>query len=92
MINKEKREYVIYALFNYLFIYILLYKKGGICMNTRTDSHDGMIDAMIAFAKIRKNNMNDSKRSTNDNLKILNEPDFYKIDNEMLYKWKEFTV
>ena len=58
-------------------------------MHTRTDSHDAMIDAMIAFAKIRKNNMNDSKRSTNDNLKILNEPDFYKIDNELLYKWTD---
>ena len=38
-------------------------------MHTRTYSHDAMIDAMISFAKIRKERMNDSKRSTKDNLK-----------------------
>lgn len=58
-------------------------------MHTRTDSHDVMIDAMVAFAKIRKNDMNDSKRSTKDNLKILNETDFHKIDKEPLYKWAD---
>ena len=38
-------------------------------MYTISDSYDAMIDAMISFAKIRKERMNDSKRSTKDNLK-----------------------
>ena len=38
-------------------------------MYTIRDSYDTMIDAMISFAKIRKERMNDSKRSTKDNLK-----------------------
>ena len=38
-------------------------------MYTIRDSYDAMIDAMISFAKIRKERMNDSKRSTKDNLK-----------------------
>ena len=38
-------------------------------MYRKTDFYDAMIDAMISFAKIRKERMNDSKRSTKDNLK-----------------------
>ena len=43
-------------------------------MYTIRDSYDIMIDAMISFAKIRKERMNDSKRSTKDNLKNSYEP------------------
>ena len=55
-------------------------------MYTIRDSYDTMIDAMISFAKIRKERMNDSKRSTKDNLKNSYETDFHKIDKEALYK------
>ena len=56
-------------------------------MYTIRDSYDTMIDAMISFAKIRKERMNDSKRSTKDNLKNLNETDFHKLDEKLAYKW-----
>ena len=55
-------------------------------MYTKTDYYDAMIDAMISFAKIRKERMNDSKRSTKDNLKNLNETDFHKLDERLTYK------
>ena len=38
-------------------------------MYTIRDSYDTMIDAMISFAKIRKEKMNDWKKSRKDNLK-----------------------
>ena len=55
-------------------------------MYTIRESYDTMIDAMISFAKIRKERMNDSKRSTKDNLKNLNETDFHKLDERLTYK------
>ena len=56
-------------------------------MYRKTDFYDAMIDAMISFAKIRKERMNDSKRSTKYNLKNLNETDFHKLDEKLTYKW-----
>ena len=55
-------------------------------MYTTRDTYDAIIDAMISFAKIRKERMDDSKKSPKDNLKNLNETDFHKLDERLTYK------